>query len=369
MTAAHRVLEVVGMSTGGIGSHVADISQALGSEPDIDIDIAAPPDLQVRMPADVIPVVIPTGLVGHRRAIRTLQDVISAGNYEVVHAHGLRAAIDATRAAASSTAATFATIHNLVLPEISGTLRSVLYRRGESRAVRWSDHVFAPSADIAQRLAQAAPRHASKVEVLHLGVPPSPTPRNREEVRGELGLGAGQQLLVTVARLAPQKALDVLLKAVELLPERVNLALIGSGPLESHLKSLAAGPELATRVSFLGHLASPHDYVAAADVFCLSSAWEACSLAAQEAIHLGIPVVSTDVGGMPELIEDRISGRLVPAGDAHALAGAVADLLAAPDERRRLAANALAHLEQHFSRSTMLDRLAAAYRGRWIAVS
>jgi glycosyltransferase involved in cell wall biosynthesis len=369
MTAAHRVLEVVGMTAGGIGSHVADISQALGAEPDIDIDIAAPPDLQVRMPTDVIPVLIPTGLVGHRRTVRTLQEVISAGSYGVVHAHGLRAAIDATRAAESSTATTVATIHNLVLPEISGTLRSMLYRRGEALAVRWNDHVFAPSADIAQRLAQAAPRHASKVEVLHLGVPPPPTPRNREEVRAELGLESRQQLLVTVARLAPQKALDVLLKAVELLPEPVHLALIGSGPLESRLKGLASGPGLAERVSFLGHLASPQDQVAAADIFCLSSAWEACSLAAQEAIRLGVPVVSTDVGGMPELIQDRISGRLVPAGDARALAGAVADLLAAPDERRRLAANALAHLDQHFSRSTMLDRLAAAYRGRWIAVS
>lgn len=369
MASSHRVLEVLGMSTGGIGGHVADATEALLSEPDIEIDIAAPPDLQERMPTEVIPLVIPDGPRGHRTAIGRLRQVISSGGYEVVHAHGLRAALDSARAGRATNATTLATIHNLVLPEISGRFRAAIYRRGEGLAVRWNDHVFAPSADIARRLALAAPGHASKIEVLHLGVPSPPPPKDRDEVRAELGIGPTDQLLVTVARLAPQKALDVLLRALQLLPERVQLALIGSGPLEADLKQMAAGLGLEGRVRFLGHLASPWDQVAAANVFCLSSVWEACSLAAQEAMRLGVPVVSTDVGGMPELIEDGVSGSLVPVGDSAALARAITTLLDSPAERRRLAANALVRLDKDFSRSTMLDRLASAYRGQWIAIS
>jgi glycosyltransferase involved in cell wall biosynthesis len=343
---------------------VADISEGLGGRDGIEIQIAAPPDLEVRMPTEVIPVNIPDGLRGHRVATQRLGAIISTGGYSVVHAHGLRASIDSGRATRATRALAFSTIHNLVLPEISGPLRAAMFRRAEPLAVRWNDHVFAPSRDIAERLRDAATDHASKVEVLHLGVaPPARPPRDREEVRQELGVGPTDQLLVTVARLAPQKALDVLLRALERLPQRVHLAVIGSGPLESDLKSLADRVGVSPRVTWLGYRSDPQDQVAAADVFCLSSVWEACSLAAQEAMLLRVPVVATDVGGMPELIDDGVSGRLVPTGDHRAFAAAVGQLLATPDERDRLTANAAVHLAEDFSRDRMLERLRRAYGG------
>jgi glycosyltransferase involved in cell wall biosynthesis len=182
-------------------------------------------------------------------------------------------------------------------------------------------------------------------------------------VRAELDLTPDDHLLVTVARLSPQKALDVLLRVVALLPERVHLAIVGSGPLESQLRRVAADAGVAHRVRFLGYRTEPQDQIAAADIFCLTSVWEACSLAAQEAMLLGVPVVTTAVGGMPELVEDRVSGRLVARGDERAFAAAVAELLASERERNRLAENAALHRAQHFSRTGMLERLERAYRG------
>ena len=307
---------------------------------------------------------IPDGMWGHRNATRRLHRIIREGGYDVVHAHGLRAALDAGRAARGTAARPLATVHNLVLPEISGAVKASLYRRAEPFATRWNALVFAPSADIAQRLRAAAPQRAERVEILHLGVsPPSRPLRERGAVRAELGLKSDDQLLVTVARLSPQKALDVLLRAVALLPERVHLAIVGSGSLESQLRTVAADARVAHRVSFLGYRTEPEDQIAAADVFCLTSVWEACSLAAQEAMLLGVPVVSTAVGGMPELVEDRVSGRLVARGDERAFAAAVAELLASPEERNRLAENAALYRDEHFSRTRMLDRIERAYRG------
>jgi glycosyltransferase involved in cell wall biosynthesis len=362
MTEPRKVLEVLGMSTGGIAAHVADIAEGLEAQQNLAIDIAGPPDLPMTMPKPVLPLSIPAGPTRHRRAVAELRKIILNGGYQVVHAHGLRAAIDSARAARNTPAVTVATIHNLVLPEISGRFGAVLYRRAEPLAVRWNDLVFAPSRDIARHLRAATPSQASKVEVLHLGVPAPPPPQSRKEARAALRISPTQQLLVTVARLAPQKALHILLQAMTLLPDNVRLAIVGSGPLEAELKGFVQSSDLAGRVAFLGHRIAPQNEVSAADVFCLTSVWEACSLAAQEAILLGVPVVSTNVGGMPELIEDGVSGRLVPPGDPGAFASAVQELLALPPEdRRRLVANALKHLREHFSRADMLERIAAAY--------
>jgi glycosyltransferase involved in cell wall biosynthesis len=370
MTEPTKVLEVLGRSTGGIAGHVSDITEGLQGRAGLVIDIAGPSGLPTRMPKPLIPVEIPDGVRGHVAATKRLHRIVLEGGYDVVHAHGLRASIDSGYACRRTSALSMTTIHNLVLPEISGRLQALVFRKGEPLAVRFNDHVFAPSQDIARRLTGTVANQAFKVEVLHLGVsrPARPT-RAHDEVRAELGIGTEHQLLITVARLAPQKALHVLLEAVAMLPATVHLIVIGSGPLEAELKAMAKQMMLGERVQFLGYRPAPQDEIAAADVFCLSSVWEACSLAAQEAMALGVPVVSSDVGGMPELIEDRVSGRLVPQGDAQAFADAVSDLLAAPDERRRLAANAAAHLELHFSRAHMLDRLEGAYRGEGIASS
>lgn len=126
---------------------------------------------------------------------------------------------------------------------------------------------------------------------------------------------------MTAARLSAQKALPVMLAALSRLPEDVRLAVLGRGPDEMSLRTQATAQGLGKRVAWLGWRDDVADYLAAASAFCLSSNWEGVPLAAQEAILLGIPVVATGVGGMPELVEDRVSGRLVPKGGAHAVEG------------------------------------------------
>jgi glycosyltransferase involved in cell wall biosynthesis len=362
MSRGRRVLEVLGRSAGGISAHVARVTEGLDGRDGLVVDVAGPPDLPIAMPKPIRPVVIPDGLRGHVHAVRALRSIVRAGGYEVVHAHGLRAGIDSGIAARGPGILRYVTVHNLVLPDVTGGARARLYRWAEPLAVRLNHKVFAPSEEIARHLRATIRGAADKVDVVPLGVGEEvPVVRSRAEVRAELDLEPDASLVVTVSRLHPQKALHVLLGALEKLPPRVHLAVVGEGPLEAELKETAAALRISERVAWLGFRDDVGDYLAAADVFCLSSRWEAVALAAKEAVLVDTPVVATDVGGMRELLEDGVSGRLVPSDDPSALAAALLDVLEHPDRAAAYARNARAAVAARFSTAEMLNRLYRAY--------
>ena len=362
MAETRRVLQVFGPSEGGIARHVAMVTEGLDGRDGLVVDIAGPPGLPVPMPKPIRELVIPSGVTGHGRARRRIADLVSEG-YDVVHAHGLRAGIDSGLALRSSPVGVYMTVHNLVLADISGRAKAFVLKRAEPLAVRSTKRTFCASEQIAQHLRAVAPRYADRIETLHapVGEPPVVV-RSRDEVLRDLGLGSNGRLIVTASRLAPQKALHVMLDAVARLPNDVVLAIVGSGPLEQELKARAGSLGLDERVRWLGFRPDVGDFIAAADVLCLSSVWEAVALAAQEAVLLGVPVVSTDVGGMGELITNGRSGRLVPKGDVEGLTAALREVLDSEERAREYAANALQDLNERFSRERMLRRLSEAYR-------
>jgi glycosyltransferase involved in cell wall biosynthesis len=357
-----RVLQVLGRSTGGIARHVAAIVAGLDGRDGLTFDVAGPPDLPVSVGTSLLPVIVPDGAVrGHPGAIEDLARILRSGDYQVVHAHGLRAALDTGIAGLGAPPVRIATIHNLLLPEIGG-LRARAFGATEGLVSRLHQHVLAPSRDIAERLQRRAPNRSGRIEVLHLGVGAVGQPsRVAEEVRRELGFEAGQRMIATVARLAPQKALEVLLEALTHLRDDVAAAVVGTGPSHGELVRRAHELGVTRRVRWLGYRDDATEVVAAADVFVLTSVWEACSLAAQEAITLGVPVVATNVGGMPELVTDCVSGRLVSTGDSDGIARAIAEVLGSPERARAYAEAASANLARHFSIDVMLGRLRDLY--------
>lgn len=314
----------------------------------------------ISMPKEMVNIDIPDGpLRGHGAAMSALKSLI--GSYDVVHAHGLRACLDAVPGSRAKRRPIVLTVHNLIRGDVAGRRRALLYRWVEPLAVRASARTIAPSQEIARHLRKVAPRRRDRIEVVYARAPEPRARRPTGEVRSELGVADGRRLVVTAARLHPQKALHVMLRAVARLPEDVVLAIAGDGPLEDELQALAAHLGVAQRVRWLGWREDGADLIAAADVFCLSSRWEAVALAAQEAVLLGTPVVTTDVGGMAELVQDRISGRLVPPNDPESLAGGLLDGLD-PVVGRRYAAAAAGEYARKFSTEAMLERLSAIYR-------
>lgn len=356
-----NVLQVLGRSAGGIARHVAQITDALDGD-DLAVDVAGPTDLPVAMPKPVIPLDIPDGPLGHSRVVRILRSYLRQGGYDVVHAHGLRAGIDAALAARPLDVPALQTVHNLVLPDVSGRVKAAAYKWAEPLSVRLTKHTFAVSEEIARHLRGRSPKSAGKIEILYLGIGDAPrVKRTPAQVRAEADVTEDARLIVTASRLSAQKALDVMLSALARLPANVVLIVLGQGPDEQRLKTMSRAMGLDKRVRWLGWRNDLADWINAAAVFSLSSNWEGVPLAAQEAILVGTPVVSTNVGGMPELIGDRSSGRLVPKGDAEALAAALSDVLSSPETANRYAEQALVDLRRRFSTDQMLARLSGAY--------
>jgi glycosyltransferase involved in cell wall biosynthesis len=171
-------------------------------------------------------------------------------------------------------------------------------------------------------------------------------------IRAELGIPPRAPLAVCVARLVPVKNLDVLLAAMESPALRelgVHLALVGDGPLRDELARIAEKPALEGRVHLAGRRADTKPFLAAAQVACLSSSSEAQPMALLEAMAAGLPVVATRVGGIPEMVEDGVTGLLVEPGDAGALAQALAQALADPEWSRRAGDSGRRRVEQVFS--------------------
>jgi glycosyltransferase involved in cell wall biosynthesis len=202
------------------------------------------------------------------------------------------------------------------------------------------------SGDLVAELRAHGARDAARALV---PAPPTlPPTRTREQVRAELGVPQGAALLLTVARLAPQKGLDVLAEAVRALGEagkHVVAAVAGDGPLEPAVRG---GP-----LRLLGVRRDVADLLGAADVVVVPSRWEGQPLVVQEALRAGAAIVATDAGGTREVTGE--AARLVPPGDPAALAAAIEALL---DDPAALAALREASTERAGTLPTAADALA-----------
>lgn len=175
-------------------------------------------------------------------------------------------------------------------------------------------------------------------------------------------LTAGLPYLVCVARLKPFKNQQLLLKACALLRSRgveFRCVLVGDGPCREELEALCAHLQLEEVVQFAG--AAVQDDVIGwwqrAAVAVLPSNSEGMPVCLMEAASCGVPAVATRVGGIPELIEEGVTGLIVPPGDAGRLAAAVEKLVRAPELAARMGRAARERAEQRFSLKHQVDRL------------
>jgi glycosyltransferase involved in cell wall biosynthesis len=257
--------------------------------------------------------------------------------------------------------------HLVITEHIVGEPHSAAQKALKRRELGRADAVTAVCGAVADSLVRDYGLPRARVRVVPNGAD-LPDAEAEEPAARQLRLSfratAVRPLWVCVARLEEQKGHAVLLEALAELAGRglqFGVALAGGGSLRESLERRAAELGLAERVRFLGPLDEIGPLLAAADAVVMPSHWEGLPLVLLEAQARGAPVVASAVGGIPEVIEDGVSGRLVPAGDAAALAEALAWCQRRPDLARTLGREGERRVRDHYTWDRVVDGFEAVY--------
>ncbi len=201
---------------------------------------------------------------------------------------------------------------------------------------------------------------------MYEGVPDREPPAGGDEALRALGVPEGAPVVGNVAALTGHKDHATLLDAAQVVLRRrpdVRFVIAGEGPLRGELESRAREQGLEGRVIFAGFRRDVDRLLPAFSVFCLSSHLEGLGTSLLDAMAFGRPVVATAAGGIPEAVEDGVTGIVVPVRNPVALGQALLDVLGDAGLRRRLGSAGRARFLERFTADRMVEETLDVYRG------
>ncbi len=248
-----------------------------------------------------------------------------------------------------------------------------LKMRVYNRADRWSlphaRQIVTVCHAFAKELAKNSGVAVEQIAVQHNSVRPAPLPSVADinALRLRLGFANGERMVLTVGRLSREKAQSDLLTAFKHLREThpdisLKLIIVGEGPDRANLESAARAHRLSERVVFTGQINDVQTYYAAADVFALPSHSEGSPYVVLEAMAANLPIVATNVGGVPEILTDNESALLVPANDPQAMAAAMVRVLTDSGLAQRLISNSAALIATEYTPEKYAQSIVEIYR-------
>lgn len=290
-------------------------------------------------------------------AIRALMRFCRRENVDVLHAHS---GIDSW---VGGIAAKFAGVpavrtRHLFLPLKYNPINFVHYL---------FDRFFALGETMRTMLVKECGFPAEKVINIPTGIDFSSfSPRyTKQEKRALLQIDNDVFVVLTVAVIRGVKRHDVAIRAFKLFHKKFpnsRYLIAGEGPMRSDMEHLASELGIQEAVHFLGHRTDIADLIQAADVMLLTSRSEAQSQALTQSIGLGLPVVATAVGGVPEVVLHEKTGLLVPPDDPDGACSALLRIAQDPAFAKLLGERGKIHAQQHYSLEVMLDRSEAVYQ-------
>jgi len=287
------------------------------------------------------------------RPVLPLRRLIRREGYDIVHFHTRRAHALALWLRGVSPKVRFVVTRRMDYPLKGGRYRRYLYNRGV-------DGVVAISQKIADLLVSGGVKR-ERIRVIHSGIDPLPYRQARAGKTHSDALVVG-----TMAVLEERKGHRFLLEAAVLLKRRgyrLEYRFAGEGSERERLERIAIELGLREEVGFVGFVSDAPAFLSAIDIFVLPSLYEGLGVAVLEAMAAGRPVVASRVGGIPELVQDQITGLLVPPKDPEALASAISRLLSQEGLLQEMGSRARGRVERHFTVERMARNNEEYYYG------
>jgi glycosyltransferase involved in cell wall biosynthesis len=189
-------------------------------------------------------------------------------------------------------------------------------------------------------------------------------PAGRGDAKARVGLDPGRPVVGIVTRMRVRKGVEEFLRAMAMVRERrpeAQAVIVGEVALDEELQRLVDETHLRDHLRLLGRRSDMPEVLSAFDVFVLSSHDEGMSNAILEAMAMEKPVVATDVGGTGEVVRQGVTGLLVPAKEPVPLAGAIAEVLSAPERARRMGRQGRESVQERFSARAMVRQMESLY--------
>jgi N-acetyl-alpha-D-glucosaminyl L-malate synthase BshA len=201
------------------------------------------------------------------------------------------------------------------------------------------------------------------IEVIHNFFAPRPPRHSREEVRHVLGVADNELMIIHSSNLRPVKRIDLLLETLARVhPRRAFKLVVMAGGSFAPFVKVVQRLGLNDRVIVRENVNEIEDYLQAADLGLFTSETESFCLSILEAMYFGCPSVARCAGGIPEVVEDNVSGLLVPTGGPDDLARAVESLIQDPKRRMKMGQAAQRRARERFSAEIIVSRYEALYR-------
>jgi len=303
---------------------------------------------------ELVPLEVPRR--GYLRERRLVRELCRSHGVNIVHTHGYRSDIVGGHAGHESGVPIVTTVHGFT----GGGLKNRAYERLQRFAFRRFDAVVAVSRVQADELRSSGVA-ASRLHVIPNALAPHPSPFGRLEARRALNLPAEGLIAGWVGRVSREKGIDVFIDALATVDDRVvRGAIVGDGPERTN-EAARAESIAPSRFLWLGAIPDASKYFAAFDLFVMSSRTEGLPMVMLEAMAAGTPIVTTNVGGIPDLVS-QTEGILVPPDDPTALAGAMRATLDDPSAATARARAAQLRRSAEFDVGPWSARYEAIYR-------
>jgi glycosyltransferase involved in cell wall biosynthesis len=379
-----RILRVIArLNVGGPALHVAHLSHGLdergyetllvagsvgaseGSMEYVAEELGVRPLFVPSLQRDVAP-------LADAASVRELLRLIRDFRPHILHTHTAKAGavgrVAARLAGSVRPQAVVHTFHGHVLRGYFGPLQTEVFRRLERRLAAFSDALIAVSPEVRDDLVRLGVAPSDRITVIRLGLDLDDRvsrPAAREPFRESLGLSSDAFVVAWLGRMTEIKRVDDLLASFAALRNRredAELLLVGDGPLRGQLEQRAGELGIAAHCHFVGFHQDVAPVFAACDAVALTSANEGTPVTLIEALAAERPVVSTNVGGVSDVVEHGRSGFLCQPHDVGGIAAALEKLAEAPDLRARFGRHGRDFVVPRYSVPRLIEDVDSLYR-------